>query len=267
MELDTGPCESWPLLCAEFPEGTTPELEASAALIATEVLWNRTKRQFGTCTIALRPCRKSCFPSWPWIPQSGWNDLTGASYPFPALVGGQWMNIACGSCGNDCSCTSISEVRLPYPVAEVLEVKVDGAVLPPASYRVDNFHLLVRLDGQEWPLCNDLNLDDTEENTWSVTAAYGTAVPEMGKLAAGELAVEIAKRCVGAGGCKLPTATVQQVTRQGVTKVFFDNDRAFKRGRVGLYYSDLFISTYNPLNTGTASIFDIDGSRARRVNT
>lgn len=265
----TGPCSAWELACADFPEGTTPEIQAMAAMAATEALWMRTKQQFGLCTITLRPCRKDCFPSWPWVPLQGWNNLSGATWPWPqpALVGGNWINIACGQCSSGCSCSVVHEVRLPYPVNSVVEVKVDGVVLPPSAYRVDNFNLLVRVDGGEWPRCNDLNLDDTEVGTWSVTANYGDDVPQLGKLAAGQLAVEIAKRCVGAGGCVLPAGTVQQITRQGVTKVFFDSDQAFAQGMLGLYWADMFVKTYNPSGTGTASIFDIDGPRHRRVGT
>jgi hypothetical protein len=262
-----GPCQSWDLLCADFPEGTTPELQATAAEIATEILWNRTKRQFGTCSVTLRPCRKECFPAWPWIPSNGWNDLSGMSYPFPALVGGNWINIACGTCTSGCSCSRVSEVRLPYPVAAITEVKVDGVVLAPTAYRVDNFNLLVRLDGEEWPRCNDLNLEDTEVGTWSVTAEYGQAVPELGKLAAGQLATEIAKRCVNASGCLIPAGSVQEVTRQGVKKVFFDANQAFKGGMIGMFYPDLFVKTYNPTNSSLATIFDIDGPKHRRVGT
>jgi len=266
--LDTGPCERWPVLCADYPVEATPEQIEEAEWVATEYLWMRSKQQYGLCSVTLRPCRKECFPAWPWIPSSGWYDVSGLSWPFPApaLVGGQWFNIACGSCSSGCSCTSISEVQLPYPVANVTEVKVDGAVLPPSAYRVDDWRLLVRLDGQDWPRCNDLNLADTEADTWSVTAQYGTRVPHGGQLAAGQLATEIAKRCAGASGCLLPATTVQRVQRQGVTKVFFD-DRAFAGGRTGLLYVDMFLSNVNPSNTGVATIFDIDGERARRVGT
>lgn len=268
MVYSTGPCEPWPLICEAFPEDASQEIIDQAAEIATEVLWMGSKQQFGTCEVALRPCRKDCFPAWPWVPSSGWFDVSGMSWPFPApaLVGGTWFNIACGGCESGCSCSSLSEVKLPYPVSSIVEVKVDGAVLPPSAYRVDNWSLLVRLDGEQWPSCNDLNLDDTQPDTWSVTARYGTEVPELGKLAAGELASEIVKRCVGGNGCKLPSSTVRQVQRQGVTKVFFDS-AAFEKGRTGLYWSDMFLNRFNPMNTGIATIFDIDGQQHRRVNT
>lgn len=269
MVAVTGPCEAWDLECADFPVGTTPELEAFAAMAATEALWHRTKRQFGLCTVTLRPCRKDCFPAWPWIPTNGWYNLSGSTWPFPqpALVGGAWINIACGTCTSGCSCTSVSEVRLPYPVNSIVSVRVDGALLPTTAYRVDNFNLLVRLDGEEWPRCNNLNLSDTEVDTWSVTARYGDDVPQIGKLAAGQLAVEIAKRCLNASGCLIPAGSIQEITRQGVKKVFFDANQAFKGGLIGLTYADMFIKTYNPSGTGLATVFDIDGPKPRRAGT
>lgn len=268
MVAVTGPCEPWELECADFPDGTTSELEAFATMAATEALWHRTKRQFGLCTVTLRPCRKDCFPDWPWIPTSGWADLTGESYPFPALVGGAWINVACGTCTSGCSCSRVSEIRLPYPVNSIIEVKVDGVALPASSYRVDNFSLLVRLDDEDWPRCNDLNREDTEPDTWSVTAQYGDDVPQLGKLAAGQLAVEIAKRCVNASGCLIPAGSVQEITRQGVKKVFFDANQAFKGGLIGLTWADMFIKTFNPTGSSPATIYTgLDGPPLRRAGT
>lgn len=267
--LDAGPCHNWPPLCADFPDNPTPEQQLlidQSVQIATEVLWNRTKRKFCLCEITLRPCKKDCWSSNMWGMFSPyWTNATGWSWPFPALVGGAWINLACGLCGSDCSCSVVHETVLPYPVANIVEVKVDGVPLDPGAYRVDNYRLLIRVDGEAWPRCNDLSKSDTEEGTWSVTAQYGQMVPTLGQLAVGQLASAIYKGCAGDAGCPLPAATVRQITRQGVTKVFFDAATAFRRGQVGLYYPDLFIATYNPSATGTASIFDIDGPRRRTV--
>lgn len=265
--LDPGPCQNWPVICDDFPESPTPEealLIDQAVQIATEVLWNRTKRKFGLCEVTLRPCRREC-PSLSFGFGFGGFQLHSPfmSWPFPVLHAGTFINLACGSCGDNCSCGVVHEVVLPYPVAEILEVLIDGVPLDPAAYRVDNYRLLVRMDGERWPLCNDLSEEDTEVGTWSVRATYGQVVPTLGQLAAGQLASAIFKACTGAGNCPLPATTVRQIQRQGVTKVFFDAATAFARGKVGLYYPDLFIHTYNPSATGTASIFDIDGPRRR----
>src|SRR5688572_33373161 len=109
-----GPCDPWELLCADFPEGTTPELETTAAMIATEILWNRTKRQFGTCSVELRPCRKECFPAWPWIPSNGWTNLTGMTSPFPARVAGNWITIPGAPSTSGCRGPRVPRVGLPY---------------------------------------------------------------------------------------------------------------------------------------------------------
>lgn len=265
----SAPCEPWPYLCAEFPEGADQSLIDSAVAAASEALWARTKRIYGLCSMELRPCRRECFPAWPWVPGRGWYNVGGYSWPWPqpALIGGKWFNISCGTCADGCSCSRVYQVELPYPVANVTEVKVDGVVMNPADYRVDSWRYLVRLDGEDWPRCNDLNLDDNQQGTWSVTAQYGTEVPELGKYAVGELATEIVRGCVGAKGCKLPSSTVQSITRQGVTKVFFDANQAFARGMIGLKWSDMFIKTVNPTGTGLASIYNIDGPRLRRVDT
>jgi hypothetical protein len=266
--LDSGPCQNWPPICDDFPDEPTPDQQLLidySVQIATEVLWERTNRRFGLCSVKLRPCRWDCWSGAP----VGWTNMSGWSWPFPILHAGNWINIGCGICGDNCSCSTIHQVRLPSPVATVSEVKVDGVVLDPSAYRVDDWKWLVRLDGEAWPRCNDLNLADTEVGTWSVTASYGEVVPSLGSLAVGQLASAIYKGCPGAnaGTCPLPAATVRQVVRQGVTTVYFDAESAFKGGSVGLYYPDLFVATYNPGGRKAAKIFDIDGRRGRNVGS
>lgn len=263
--LDSGPCQNWPPLCDDFPENPTAaqlDLIDQSVQAATEALWERTHRRFGLCTVTLRPCRAECANPPPWFARAGW------SWPFPVLDRGVWVNLGCRSCGDTCSCAALSETRLPSPVADIVEVKVGGTTLDPSAYRVDNWRWLVRLDGEVWPRCNDLTKDDTETGTWSVTASYGEQVPTLGSLAVGQLAAAIFKSCPGSGAtdCPLP-ATVRQVTRQGVTKVFFDAKTAFKDGAIGLYHPDLFIATYNPGGRRRARLYDIDAPKARNAGS
>lgn len=262
--LDSGPCQIWPPVidCVSVPTAS-PELTGLALQAATEILWNRTHRRFGVCQYTLRPCRRSCWPDWRWA--GAWTDVSGWGWPFPALIGGAWFNLGCSACGDSCSCSVLQETVLPSPVAQITEVKIDGLVLAPTAYRVDGWKVLVRVDGGTWPLCNDLSRADTEPGTWSVTAQYGEQVPTTGSFAVGALALEIIKRCVGSGDCALPVGSVREVTRQGVRKVFVDTQAlGFK---TGLYWVDLFLDTYNPGRNNVASVFDIDGPRARRVGT
>ena len=271
MEIPvTGPCEPWDADCLLVPEDPTPEQEELiefAVQVATEILWMRTKKIFGYCNATFRPCHDKCGVGWPQFMMSGWQNATGWSWPFPALVGGQWLNIACGSCGKGCGCGHEADsIAMPFPLADVVEVRIDGEVLDPSAYVVYNRRDLTRVDGGSWPRCNDLGLPDTEPGTWSVTGRYGTPVPALGRRAVGQLATEIFRGCDGDGtGCLLPMATVRQITRQGVQKEFFNTTEAFGSGLIGLTWPDMFITTYNPTRTGVASIYNADGVQRNRV--
>jgi hypothetical protein len=187
----------------------------------------------------------------------------------PALIGGLWYNIACGSCGGDCSCSRLSEVILPGPVYTVTTVKVDGVTLVKnVDYRIDDWRLLVRLGGFEWPSCNNLNLADSEVGTWSVTFESGQAVPTLGQASVGILAAEFAKALICDDSCGLPRP-IQSLARQGVNMTFLDPNEVFTNGRTGLTIPDYFISTYNPGNKQQrARVYDIDSaSNGRQLST
>lgn len=263
--VDWGPCEPWPVICEDFPPEASQEIIDDAIMVATETLWQRSKQQFGLCEVLLRPCKEECAPAGAWL--SGLGVGTGTwSYPFPTWRNGQWLNLGCGSCQGGCSCSTLEQARLPYPVENIIEVTIDGVPLPSSAYRVDNWNLLVRVDGGSWPSCNDLTLPDTEIGTWSVRANIGRPVPKLGQLAAGEIATEIVKYCLNDNDCLLPAGSVQEISRQGVTKTFFDPDEAFTAGRVGFPWSDLFMSRYNPSGAGVATVYNIDNP-PRRVGT
>lgn len=252
-----GICDDWPV---EYPCDTS-SIPASglemATQLATEIVWALSGRQFGTCIVTLRPCRRECVDPWPinWEP-----------FVWPALIGGKWFNIICGQCGDTCSCTQLHEVDLPGYVHEVLEVKVDGTPLVTGAYRVDNNRFLVRTDGNPWPFCNDLNEDDTEVDTWSVTAKFGKPVPYGGAWAVGELACELTK-AFGGEDCRIPR-NITQLVRQGVTIQYPDITEAFKSGMTGLYLVDLFLATFNPAGLKNRSrTYNVDEVMARRTNT
>lgn len=262
----TGPCADWPVRWSCDISTESPDVTGSAVRVATEVLWALSGRQFGLCTVALRPCRRECGDDY-WNPYMGQYG-TGTGFVSPALVGGQWFNIICGgSCsGNHCSCTSISEVKLPAPVYRIIEVKVDGVPLVTGSYRLDDNRLLVRTDGLDWPRCNDLNLNDTEVGTWSVTAEYGQLVPEGGAWAVGELACELIS-AINGNDCRLPRQ-VTQLARQGVTITFPSLTELFSNRQTGLYLVDLFIATWNPNKLSRRSgVYSVDGALSRRAGS
>lgn len=252
----SGPCE-WGLSYAECTDTAVLNslwLEVDKATVETmavEYLWNWTGRQFGLCEVSIRPCRADC------VPQS---TFVGASW-LPVLIGGQWQNVVCGTCGHRCDCADGStSIRLPGPIATVEEVLVDGAVLPPQSYRVDNKVLLVRLDGQAWPRCQDLTLAASESGTWQVTYTYGTPVPEGGKIAAGLLATEFAKALCNDNTCRLPQR-VQSVTRQGVTMAVLDSFEDLSQGRTGIWLVDSWVASVSSAPLGRSQVFSPDVPR------
>lgn len=225
---------------------------------AQEILYQRSGRQFDQCTQTLRPCRQSCYgDTWPW--SSTWSEW-GGQWPFPYLYAGQWFNLGCGACNTDgCSCTIIHDILLPHPIASVTDVKVDGVPLTPVEDHVLVYdqRRVLRIDGEAWPTCNDLSKTDSEVGTWSITVVTGTPVPTLGQLALGELTTQMVNACIG-GDCSLPW-NVQQLVRQGVTQTRLDPNELFAAGRLGLFYSDLFLSTYNPQNIrDRARAFDPD---------
>lgn len=245
----TGPCMPWDLTlpclddagdltdaCIDGATVPTTVLDA-AVLSASQVTWALTGRQYSTCDVTVRPCRRTCaeFPSLDFRP--GWQG------PWPVLVNGAWFNLAC-QCGSTCSCRELCEVDLPYPVCEVSEVVVDGAALDPGAYRVDDFRKLVRTDGECWPRCQDMAAPDSEVGTWSVTLTYGREPPQIAFDAAAELACELIKARIGQT-CRLPQR-MTSLTRQGVTMSLLDPMSFFKDGRTGLYLMDLAIRALNP---------------------
>lgn len=259
-----GPCDDWDPIWGTCLINLPTEAHAftgSALTAASEILWQLTAQRFGLCRVALRPCRASC------VSESdrgaGWWEF--GSYPYPTWIAGAWFNLGCAGCTSGCSCTVLQETLLPGPIAAMVEVKVDGTVLDPAAYEVHDYRKLVRIDGGSWPLCNNFTLPTTETGTWSVTADYGEPVPVTGRIAAGELACEIARSLAGLD-CDLPSG-VQQITRQGVSMTFNEYTDVLDNGLVGLPHSDRFIKLYNPKKLmARSAVFDLDSSsRSHRV--
>jgi len=262
-----GPCAAWePIWCVDLPISAA-EVSGHAVQMATEILWARSGMRFDQCALTIRPCRQDCFEAGGW---GGFWWQLGTMYPQPALIRGNWYNLTCGNCSGDCSCSTVSEILLPGPVTAVNSVKVDGVALDSSAYRLDDWRKLVRLDGELWPLCNDLNLADTEESTWSVNLTYGTPVPTSGRMAVGELAYQLILACLGDSCCLLPY-NVQQVARQGVTIKYpavselFGMDQSGRVvNRIGLQYCDLFLDAFNPYGLRQASqVYRVDANNPR----
>lgn len=265
--IRTSPCE-WPLT-ADYPCNALDEIEDEDlrdAIVTTaqSFLWNTTGRVFGLCEIAVRPCREDCHPTT----YQGYAGIPSPQYanrPFlPVLIDGEFFNLKCGGrCKKSCGCRHLREIGLPGPVDSIVEVLVDGEVLPSSSYRVDNRYWLVRTDGEDWPSCQDLEADVTEPNTFQVTYMRGTPVPAAGQLAATILACEMAKSALGRD-CELPQR-VQSVTREGVTVAILDSFEGLEAGRTGIWLVDSFVTSV--LNTPRRSRVLSPDTKPARVRT
>lgn len=231
-----------------------PAMQDIIERTAISYLWNWTRRQFGTCSITIRPCRDTCLEAWATYRGRGNNNMYlpytdggGVGPWIPALINGQWYNFGCGgACGTDlCSCSYVPTITLAGPVAAVTQIKMGGVVLDPSNYRLDNHMYLIRTDGNDWPVCQDMVADPSVvgSNTFTVSYDIGVTVPAGGQLAAGVLACQMAKAACSDKSCQLPQR-LQTITRQGVTMNFLDNYAAlYDTGTTGLWVVDSWVAS------------------------
>jgi hypothetical protein len=258
--------DPWPVDWSQCPSETTASSAAtdSAVAAASQVLDALSGRQYGLTTVTFRPCKRSCLPAG-GLP-AGWTDWVGG-WPTVGLVAGVFVNLTCYSCSGSCSCAPLEELYLTPTIRRVVEVKVNGAPLASGTaYRLDAGHWLLRTDGGSWPICQDLNLPDTQPGTWSVTVQAGQDVPTLGQLAVGELACEFLRGFRGED-CQIPRSVVS-LARQGVNIEFPNAADLLTNGKLGLRTSDLFLAAVNPnhlTSRGRVLSPDTLASRPRRV--
>lgn len=251
----------WPVDTACFTtewETYSPEVQARARALASSTLGRLTGNRVGNCPVKVRPCKAGCTPGYmPYMSAYG----RTAFQPQINLYG-DWVN-ACG-CTPECSCVELCEVHLPAPVGRIDQVKVDGAVVAPANYRVDNGRTLVWTGAGEclWPVCQDMSKPDTEPGTFSVTYLNAHPVDSLGAYAAGVLAMEFGSACSG-NSCRLPSG-VTSIVRQGISMEIATG--AFPNGLTGLREVDTFIALWNPDGLKRQStVWSPDQRRARLV--
>lgn len=211
------------------------EVQDRAAFLAVSSLRYLTAFRVGGCPITVRPCKPSCCPD-------GYSNFSWAGAPFyPQNWAGVWTNC---SCQGFCSCKAACQITLPPPVGDLIEVKSDGAILPLADFRVDNGNILVYQGDADCPfnLSQDLSLPDTELGTWSITYVNSFPPDALASYAAGILAVEFAKACVG-GKCSLP-ANITSMVRNGTSFEIIAG--TFPDGLTGIRQVDAFIGQWRP---------------------
>lgn len=231
-DVNTDCCDGW----ADY----SAQLQTAAAEYGALVMWAATGRQFGLCERTVRPCG--------WSPVNTVNGYYWADGTwFPYIFNGAWRN--CSGCTGSgfgcCTCEPTCQVWLPPPVYSipVTGVSVDGAIVDVDAWRVDDGKWLVRTDGDCWPTCNDYDVD-SGVGVFQVTYVKGLPVPSPVLRAAGELACEYAKSCLGQA-CRLPQRA-QSITRQGVSMSLVDIDDLLKAGLTGIPTVDQVITSINP---------------------
>lgn len=242
-----GTCSPW----AELGDMTCQTYDGDPAVLAnllqmsSDVLYELTGRQWpGLCTTTVRPQGGERFVGAPTWPANG--------YSAPQMgERGVWSGCGCYR-SQRTGCHSIPEVRLADRVVEVTEVRIDGDIIDPSEYRLDDHRYLVGLrqaDGSErtWPCCQRDDLADTEEGTFSVTFVRGGLPPVGGTVAAASLACEFAKGLGVLGDalvskCRLPRR-VTSIVRQNVSIAVLDPLTLFQEGRTGLPEVDLWIES------------------------
>lgn len=225
-----------PALPAESDPGYAVALgqRNAAENLAVHVLWALTGRQFGATPTVVRPCPTPSSLCGAWgLGRIDWQIMEtdlGAWHASPC---------ACGSSG--CTVSGPRVIHLPGPVAEIVTVTIEGAVLPDTDYQLEG-DALYRIGGI-WP-AQDLGKPLGETGTWAVEYQRGLSAPADAGAMTGLLAKEFLAAC-GEGKCRLPR-NVTGVTRQGVSFQVYNPQQIYANGKTGLSEVDLWLSAINP---------------------
>jgi hypothetical protein len=247
--------------CSQTWNGLTQAQKDMALRLAAFTVYTLTGRQFGTVTLTLRPCNAPLLPplyqTYPVNLINPWGTDEGNSYYPLYIQNGVWHNVGCR--GINC-CGATCEVQLPRTVS-ITQITIDGAVLSPAAYRVDNGSILVRTDGDCFPQCQDFDAN-SGTNVFTVEGVFGRPVPQEVLDAASLLACEIGKSIAGQP-CRLPQR-MQSLSRSGVSVQFPSVNTYLDRGMTGLNEVDQLVVQFNPGRLAQApQVTSLDMPQAR----
>jgi hypothetical protein len=275
--VDGGQIKSLPSVvkAANAPVNAGLDLDvmcATAAQAASEILFELAGRQFtGRCgPVTVRPVnRPKDADSRSWgsrLSPLGWFSSWGLASAYGATVPG-----VVSSYGS----SEPPTIRLPWPVREILQVKIDGTVIPSDEYEMRDGIDLVRLrtstsavptERYGWPTTQIADLPDTEENTFSVTLTFGDDPPASGQIAARKLGEFLVLPQLG-DTSRYPRRTTE-ISRQGVTAQVASVIDVLKARSLGIYEVDSFLLAVNPnRNQRRAAVISPDTGRPRRQAT
>lgn len=251
-------------------EAQIDALCAESAAAASEILYLRSGKLFTGIAgpVTVRPiARPSDIDSRTWLGTGGWGWSEGwgsASY----------YGMGAGPVASHYGVSYLPEVDLgDYPIHEILQVKIDGVVIPSDEYELRDFQRLARLrtsasatptERWGWPTAQIYDLPDTETGTFSITYTYGTDPGEGGRRAARKLAEMIVLPDFG-DTTAFPTR-VQSIQRQGITATVASVEDLLRNGQLGIYDVDVWLSTVNPQRaTRQSAVWSPDVGRPRRT--
>lgn len=224
--LPTGLC--MPCTVEDFAEGVL----AGKILEASHLLYLASGQQFpGICCATIRPC------------------LGCGGGQFLAYAGGGSRQITSCSChgyegAGGIGCTAAGVVLPGGPIREITEVLLNGTALDPSGYRLADGNVLMRV-GSSWPCHQRMDLETSEDGTWSVEYEYGADPGPAGWGAVAALACELANACTEGRECRLPDR-LQSLSREGVTMTILDPFDFLDNARFGLREVDQWLALVNP---------------------
>jgi hypothetical protein len=223
---------------------------AQAAETATTILYQKSGKQFtGSCgPVTIRPVFRPVNADtrgWVFAGGGGWGYGWGAS--------------AMGNLGMPPVLALYAEERgavielYDVPVNEILQVKIDGVIIPPDEYELRSNKWLLRTrptsdfvptERWGWPTSQIPDLPDTQQGTFSITYMYGQDPGEGGRAAATALAAALALPALG-GPNQFPVRTTR-IVRQGVQADIASMVDVLKTGGTGIFVTDLWLNSVNP---------------------
>lgn len=224
---------TWPITWPASVDQTNldPNIKLLCEVYASACMTALTLHRVGGNPVTIMPApRHRLSGRWSWGTTFDGEYPLGTFYPSAtALLGslGLW---------------EVEAIDLPGPVAAVHEVTINGAVLDPAAYRIENGRYLVRLDGDTWPRCE-------ASANFTVTYLNSHPVDQMGSIAAGVMAAEWLKLLNSDKKCRL-SATATSINRQGITMELTRG--MFPDGVTGIPEIDAYLMLFNPFGLKVA---------------
>lgn len=213
-------CDAWPVRWTHPIDDIDPDIIAAASQTAQTILWSKTGRRLGVCTVTetyRMPGAGEC----------------GLPVPLFDPATRTWVDAY--RTGGECCWITLAE----QPVVSVTSVAVEGVALTEDQWQLSG-NRLGRV-GACWAWVEACAVDPIE-----VTYRHGIPLADDGMeaLAMGEVAWEVVQ-FISDQPCRLPWLATS-VTRNGVSVTLADPADLEKINRLGLPISDALIGAANP---------------------